>query len=331
MQAIMTNSTYKGRHKDKDRDRDMDGRTENAMGGTMDIDFITYDDFRRHVKDTLDEYRRNDRSVDFDRFRNNDIDAVKLVFDQAADDDKWSNVIRNEIQRKRDKARNNTIGYFHQNIFRYIHDPRGHCVCKVFGNGETGYDLLVKFGKDHEYTIQDDNSKPPLKISNLYVEMKNKYNTMNNSAIKAEFEMMKSTLLKDSYAACAVVQVMPKGDGADVMWTAQRNGNHKIRLMGIRTLMELVTGEPDAFEKVCTALPTVLAEVSETTEEMEDNVLNGLNDYIRDKRWSTVKDEHAYEYALMDIGFRRYGFDILDSVPHDGPHINWAKPTGDGK
>ena len=65
--------------------------------------------------------------------------------------------IKDELVRQRDKTNSNAIGYFHQNMFKYIRN------CEVL---REEFDVIF---------TQSDGNK-------IYVEMKNKHNTMNSSS-----------------------------------------------------------------------------------------------------------------------------------------------------
>ena len=70
---------------------------------------------------------------------------------------KQDDLVKSEIERQIDKSNNNAIGYFHQNIFKYIKN------CIVPSHG---FDVI--------YTRSNGEK--------VYVEMKNKHNTMNSSS-----------------------------------------------------------------------------------------------------------------------------------------------------
>lgn len=48
-----------------------------------DIDFITYEDFRQHVANTIKRYDNKLESYDVDKFNSNLIDPIKMIFDKA--------------------------------------------------------------------------------------------------------------------------------------------------------------------------------------------------------------------------------------------------------
>lgn len=140
-----------------------------------DIDFITQDDFKKHIKQTILHYGDKLKGIDLKQFNKNIIDPVKLIFDKNVYNLSWEDVIKNELSRQRDKSNNNEIGYFHQNMFRYIKN------CEV---PQVGFDVV------YNGNIQMDD----IEATKLYVEMKNKHNTMNSSASQKTYMKMQNQL-----------------------------------------------------------------------------------------------------------------------------------------
>lgn len=134
------------------------------------LTFISEEDFTNHVKATIEKYGEKLESFDLKRFNKNIIDPIKLIFDKTVYQSSWEEIVSNEIFRQRDKSNNNDIGYFHQRIFQYIKN------CHVPPNGEEG-------GWDVIYENPDGIPIPEAGIVHtVYVEMKNKHNTMNSAS-----------------------------------------------------------------------------------------------------------------------------------------------------
>ena len=103
------------------------------------IDFISEHDYTNHVKQTINNYRSKYKPFDLDRFNQNIIDPVKLLFDKSIYGITWDEIVGNEIFRQRDKSNNNSLGYFHQGVFNYIDK------CHVPSNGtEGGWDVIFE-------------------------------------------------------------------------------------------------------------------------------------------------------------------------------------------
>lgn len=271
---------------------------------SWDISFITEEDFIEHVRSTIQKYGDKLESFDLKRFNKNLVDPVKLIFDKTVYRSTWEETIGNEIFRQRDKANNNDIGYFHQRIFQYIRN------CHVPPNGEEG-------GWDVIYTNQDGISLPDGTIVHtVYVEMKNKHNTMNSAATGKTFIKMQSQLLNDDDCACFLVEAIAKRS-QNIKWEPSVDGRkvgHKlIRRVSLDQFYALVTGEQDAFFQVCMALPEVIQKVVEAEGENlvpHDTVLEELK---------TIADESnlencdlAYAMAIYLLGFSSYnGFQSI--------------------
>ena len=175
------------------------------MGREFILDFISQSDFEKHVLQTLNEYQEVLKSIDLSKFNSNIIDPIKLLFDKHIYVKSYEEIIALELQRQRDKSNNNSIGYFHQNIFQYI---KG---CEV---PKSGWDIVFK-GEKNSY----------------FVELKNKHNTMNSSSSQKTFMKMQNHLLnsKNSKDICALVEVIAK-KSANEPWikhTKDFNGSNK--------------------------------------------------------------------------------------------------------
>lgn len=217
------------------------------------LDFIDSEDLFNHVKTTVLGYSFK---MDLKGFNNNLIDPIKLTFDSIVYAQGIEQTIENEVLRQLDKTNSNLIGYFHQNIFRYLGD--GWDVPK------TGYDIQSE-------------------KENIFVEMKNKHNTMNSSSTAKTFMRMQSTIIKHPEATCLLVEVIAK-KSQNIPWVITLDGErqastNQIRRVSIDKFYELVTGNKNAFLDLCKIIPTVIADVvSEIkTNEKENTVFAELN------------------------------------------------------
>ncbi len=265
---------------------------------SWDLTFITEEDFVDHVRATIQKYGDKLESFDLKRFNKNLVDPVKLIFDKTVYRSTWEETIGNEIFRQRDKANNNDIGYFHQRIFQYINN------CHVPPNGEEG-------GWDVIYVNPDGISLPDgTTVHTVYVEMKNKHNTMNSAATGKTFIKMQSQLLNDDDCACFLVEAIAKRS-QNVKWEPSVDGRkvgHKlIRRVSLDQFYALVTGQSDAFFQVCMTLPEVIQKVVENEGENlvpHDTVIEELK-AIADE--SHIEDRDlAYAMAIYMLGFSTY-------------------------
>ena len=144
------------------------------------LGFISDENLFNHVKDTVSKYSFE---MDLKKFNSNLIDPIKLTFDSIIYDQEFEDTIENEVLRQLDKSNSNLIGYFHQNIFKYFSTewevPR------------VGYDVQNLTDK-------------------IFVEMKNKHNTMNSSSSAKTYMRMLNTLVQDVDSTCLLVEIIAK-------------------------------------------------------------------------------------------------------------------------
>lgn len=262
------------------------------------LDFIDEAKFRDHVRATIQKYGDKLESFDLKRFNKNIIDPVKLIFDKTVYRSTWEETIGNEIFRQRDKSNNNDIGYFHQRIFSYIKN------CHVPDNGkEGGWDVVYR---NPDGIVLPDGST----VHSIYVEMKNKHNTMNAASAGKTFIKMQNQLLRDDDCACFLVEAIAK-KSQNIKWETTVDGSkvgHKlIRRVSIDQFYALVTGEEDAFFQVCMALPGVIQSIVESEGDRlvpHDTVFDELQQRARESR---IEDKDlAFAIAIYLLGFSSY-------------------------
>jgi hypothetical protein len=198
------------------------------------LGFISNENLYNHVKETVQKYRF---SINLTEFNRNLLDPIKLTFDTIVYRKNIEFVIESEVLRQIDKSNTNHIGYFHQNIFRYL------------GNGwevpAKGYDIV---NAELMY----------------FVEIKNKHNTMNSSSTQKTYMRMQNTLLSNSNATCMLVEVIAKRS-QNIVWRvsldSQSVSNERIRRVSIDKFYELVTGSKIAFKNLCEKLPLVIQDI----------------------------------------------------------------------
>jgi len=216
------------------------------------LGFISDDDLVKHVKETISKYRF---SINLEQFNKNLIDPVKLSFDSKVYGKSIEEIIESEALRQIDKSNTNHIGYFHQNIFNYF---SGWYVPKQ------GFDAI------------SDQKK-------IFVEMKNKHNTMNSASSQKTYIKMQNKILRDDEATCYLVEVIAK-NSQDIPWKISLDGeqvsNKNIRRTSIDKFYEIVTGIPDAFKKLCEVLPLVIENVIKESQigVIENTVFDELNE-----------------------------------------------------
>lgn len=198
------------------------------------LGFISDELIYKHVKETVSLYKT---AIDLKEFNSNIIDPIKLTFDSKIYGKTFEEIIDSECIRQIDKANTNHIGYFHQNLFNYA--------SKDWYVPEKGFDVVNE--KLH-----------------IYVEMKNKHNTMNSSSGQATYMKMLDQLVKEPKSTCMLVEVIAK-KSQNIIWSATLNGiqyhHDRIRRVSIDKFYEIVFNDPKAFSKLCKALPLILDDV----------------------------------------------------------------------
>lgn len=277
------------------------------------LSFISEKDFTNHVKDTIDKYGEKLESFDIVRFNKNIVDPIKMIFDKTVYQTSWDEIVGNEIFRQRDKSNNNDIGYFHQRIFQYINN------CHVPDNGtEGGWDVI--FQVPEGITLPEGDV-----VHTVYVEMKNKHNTMNSAAAGKTYIKMQSQLLDDDDCACFLVEAIAK-KSQNIKWSTTVDGksvsHKKIRRVSLDQFYALVTGQEDAFYKMCMVLPKVIEKVvnegGEDVKVPHDSVMSELRRIA--KEMNTDDENLAMALAVYLLGFSTYnGFskvagNVVDDV-----------------
>lgn len=263
------------------------------------LSFISEEDFTNHVKATIDKYGEKLDSFDIARFNKNIIDPIKMIFDKTVYQSTWEEIVSNEIFRQRDKANNNDIGYFHQRIFEYMDN------CHVPDNGtEGGWDVI--FRKEDGIELPDGE-----KVKTVYVEMKNKHNTMNSASAGKTYIKMQSQLLDDDDCACFLVEAIAK-KSQNIKWETSVDGkkvsHKKIRRVSLDQFYALVTGQEDAFYQMCMKLPKVIEKVvkegGDDVKVPHDTVIDEL--VAVSKSTNEPDDELAMAMAFYLLGFNTY-------------------------
>lgn len=149
---------------------------------------------------------------------------------------------------------NNYIGYFHRHIFKYTKK------CTVPPNGKDGgWDVIYK----NPYGLYFDNESNEL-VHTIYVEMKNKHNTMNSSSAERTYWKMQRQLCSDDDCTCYLVEAIANSSQNIIGETSveKRKVHHKrIRRLSIDQFYNIVTGQSDAFYQVCMQLPKTINKV----------------------------------------------------------------------
>ncbi len=258
------------------------------------LNFISEEEFKNHVRATIMKYGEKLESYDLKRFNSNLIDPIKLLFDKSVYQTSWEEIVNNEIFRQRDKSNNNDIGYFHQNIFSYF---KG---CEV---PQAGWDVIYK---------NPDGIKMPDGdvVHTLYVEMKNKHNTMNSASSAKTYIKMQGQILEDDDCSCLLVEAIAK-KSQNIKWTTKvdgKNVQHRlIRRVSMDQFYAILTGEEDAFYRMCMVLPEIINSVVNEEGSVSvprDTVVQELKNVA--VLYAEQAEDLAMAMAVYMLGFNTY-------------------------
>lgn len=88
------------------------------------------------------------------------------------------------------------------------------------------------------------------RVSRVYVEMKNKHNTVNSASSGKTFIKMQNQLLQDDDCACFLVEAIAK-NSQNIKWEpkvdGQKMGHKYIRRVSLDQFYSLVMGQKDTF------------------------------------------------------------------------------------
>lgn len=235
------------------------------------LGFISDDGIYKHVKETVLRYSR---SINLKQFNKNLVDPIKLTFDAKVYGKTFEDIIESECVRQVDKTNTNHIGYFHQNLFKYAGD---------------GWEVPA-----HGFDIINNKRK-------IYVEMKNKHNTMNAASSQATYMSMQQQLLRDPEAVCYLVEVIAK-KSQNIVWEGKFKGvylsDSRIRRISIDKFYELVFGDKNAFYKLCAVLPAIIDDVVKETNT--GYIHNTVYDELKQIAPETLKSLYLLVFSTYE-------------------------------
>ena len=140
-------------------------------------------------------------------------------------------------------------------------------------------------------------------VKTVYVEMKNKHNTMNSASAGKTFIKMQNQLLNDDDCACFLVEAIAQYS-QNIKWETtvdkKKVGHKLIRRVSIDKFYEIVTGEKDAFFNMCMILPTMIERAVDelgSTLVPHDTVIDELR---------TIATNQEIEYNDLAIAMSIY-------------------------
>lgn len=240
------------------------------------VSFVSDDNFEKCVKNVLSAYTKAEKEFNFKTLQKNVVDPIKMVFDiysKEKDVDQWLNT---EKIRQADKTVNNAIGTFHQEILGCVDGWNN------LGTGhETGADL-----KNDEGTI--------------YIELKNKHNTLNSEGIKKLWEKLEVIVTNNENCIAYWAYVISKRDsGIEPFIVEIRNKNkeviktlynERIKIIKGGSVYELVTGDSNNINKLWEAIPLAINNLKGGSFDLDESQKQRLAYFFK----------YAFEYNLRN-------------------------------
>ena len=160
-------------------------------------------------------------------------------------------------------------------------------------------------------------------VHTLYVEMKNKHNTMNSASSAKTYIKMQSQILDDDDCACLLVEAIAKRS-QNIKWTTKvdgKNVQHRlIRRVSMDQFYAIVTGDENAFYKMCMALPETINEVVNEEGAVtvpQDTVIQELRKVA--ELYGEQPEDLAMAMSVYMLGFNTYlGFCKQEQEPFAG-------------
>lgn len=219
------------------------------------LKWISDKDLKEEVFRLLQKAEEAKRSKE-KKFGKNVIDPFSAMFEIAGFDLDYDTWIKNETNRQAQKALQNHIGDFHQNILGY----------------SKGWDNM-KIGNVMDLISLN---------NNIIAEVKNKHNTVTKGKLADLYQSLHNKVMPKSskYKGCTayyVVIIPQKPNRYDIEFTPSNKeeghkcpSNPKIREIDGASFYHLVTGHKNALEELFDVLPDVILECSKGKYKIRD-------------------------------------------------------------
>lgn len=223
------------------------------------VSFVSDEDFIECIEHVINAYLSSntiETPLEILKESTNTIDEFKTLFDVCINQTGFEGWTKFELIRQNDKTINNKIGEFHQ---------------ELLGKVDGWVDLCV--GDETEIDLKKaDNS--------IFIELKNKYNTMNSSSTKTCREKLENVILKYPDATAYWAYVINKNyKSEDRVWIYHEREDERIRRISGDKLYEMITGDPQALEKVFEAIPQAIVDVLNDNFELSSDDKKIMEEY----------------------------------------------------
>ena len=173
------------------------------------VEFVSDEDFLECVRKVVEAYQSLDENVSptsILKESKNTIDEFKTIFDVCVNQISFDEWLKFELTRQQDKTINNKIGEFHQ---------------ELLGKVDGWVDLGI--GDETEIDLKKEDNT-------VFIELKNKYNTMNSSSEKTCREKLEKVIEKYPDATAYWAYVISKNYKSECrVWKYQQREDERIK------------------------------------------------------------------------------------------------------
>ena len=228
------------------------------------VSFVSDKDFLECVQRVCEAYPAQVERSEIQFLKETSVDPFKMIFDMGNSGFGTRTWIKNEKIRQADKTVNNRIGDFHQRLLG-----------KVKGWEDLGIGHITELD-----LRKKDNS--------VFIELKNKYNTMNSSSLSKCHDKLEKVLEKFPNATAYWAYIVSKdGSSGEKVWVYNRQEEHfsddRLRVIWGKEVYELITENPNALEETWKALPLAINEFIDSKIEYDGHdkkILAELSQYL---------------------------------------------------
>ncbi len=231
------------------------------------VDFVSDDVFLEEVKRVMDSYPNDAQeipsAIDLLKKSKYGLDEFKIMFDLCVNDISFEEWVKAERIRQNGKSIENKMGEFHQ---------------RLLGRVEGWQDLGT--GDNSHVDLKNDDGT-------IYIELKNKYNTINSGSGKTVRENLEKIVQENENATAYWAYIIHKNyKSDDVIWEKKNyENNERIRRISCDKVYELVTCDPHALKKTFRAIPIAINDILGTEREFskeDKKIIKEYEDHIFD-------------------------------------------------
>lgn len=259
--------------------------------------FISSEDFTQHVKNTILRYGDKLQSFHLETEQLH-FDPIKWMFDKAVYGFSWSEMVCAELFALREQKNTAEMNYFHKELFAYL--P----YCNV---SDANWDIILEKPDGIAFGNQF--------VSKVYVKMIDRYDDLPSRKKDALFIHMQGQLLEERGCVCLLVETLSESSH-NQPWELEIGLVHDtIRRVSLDQFYALVTGQEDAFYKMCMALPAVIEKaVAELGADTVPNDTVFEEIILKAEESKENSQDLAIAMAIYLLGFPTYlGFEEKSS------------------